>query len=144
MKLRLLRTTQGAEGTFGQLMGLDDAYFTGEEPWRDNRQDESCIPAGTYQVIWSRSSRLSAKYGKDYFTYEVIGVPDRTGIRIHSANYVGDETQGYKKELSGCIALGLSIGKLEGQTAVLASRDAIAKFQDTMNAQPFELTISYL
>ncbi len=140
MKLDLLRTVSSDAGTFGNLsgMGLSMPIYTGEEPWRDNKPNESCIPDGTYQCAWTLSPRL----GK--FTYEVLNVPGRSGIRIHSANFVGDVSKGFKKELSGCIALGLSIGPLENQQAVLASRDAIAKFNEVMAGKPFELTISYL
>lgn len=65
--------------------------FTIELPWRDNLPNISCIPKGEYKL----ALRNSPKYG-DHI--HVTGVPARSYILIHPANYVG--------QLRGCIAVG--------------------------------------
>lgn len=62
-----------------------------ERAWLDNLPMVSCIPAGEYSMGWTHSPRFKRKM------LEVLRVPGRAGIRIHSADYVG--------ELQGCIAI---------------------------------------
>ena len=62
-------------------------------------------------------------------------------IEIHSANFAGDASKGYISQLLGCIALGLSVGVLNGQLAVLNSKGAIADFEAKQNKEDFQLTI---
>jgi hypothetical protein len=82
--------------------------------------------------------RLSNKYGRVYW---VRKVPNRTYILIHSGNYAGDKSQGYKTHVMGCILLGKKSGFLGGQTAVLNSRIAVRQFVSHMEYEPFELNI---
>ncbi len=134
----LMRNYTGDQGTFGLIRPKEPSslsFVSGELPWRDNRHDESCIPSGTYKCVWNHS----AHFGREM--YEVTGVPDRAGIRIHSANFMGDATKGFKKELDGCIAIGFQLGILEGQTATLGSRHATGAFEDAMGRKPFTLEI---
>lgn len=91
MKIKIKRETK-----FPACMGaidIDDAYFgcTLERPWLDNENNVSCIPAGSYEIEFTRSSRFKR------IMLEVLNVKDRAGIRIHSANFV--------QELEGCIAV---------------------------------------
>ena len=64
-----------------------------ELPWKENKNKISCIPKGSYKVTTTFSNRFK----KDMWL--LLDVPNRSGIRIHSANY--------SIELEGCIALGL-------------------------------------
>ena len=64
-----------------------------ELPWKDNATNISCIPAGKYNCV----KRFSEKYG---WHFHVLGVPGRSFILIHQANYV--------RQLRGCIAVGES------------------------------------
>jgi len=73
--------------------------------------------------------------------YLVNGVKDRAGIRIHSANLMGDDTKGYKRQLNGCIALGERLGSIDKQKALLLSAPAIRHFETLLNGEPFELEI---
>jgi len=73
--------------------------------------------------------------------YEILNVPGRAGVRMHSANYGGDEREGYSTHLKGCIALGKRRGELAGQKAILISKPAISEFEVLMNRKPFELEI---
>lgn len=142
-KITLTRLESTSQGTFGilQFIHSDDdhdwleSFYTGELPWRDNASNVSCIPTGTYRAIWSFSPRFKR------YMYELAEVPNRAGIRIHSANLMGDDTKGYKRQLNGCIALGEKLGTMNGQKALLVSSPAIRRFETALAGQPFELGI---
>jgi len=103
-------------------------------PWRGNRRQISCIPPGTYNV----EIRLSNKYGRIYW---IRNVPNRSYILIHSGNFAGDTSKGYKTHVMGCILLGKKSGYLGGQVAVLNSRITVRAFMEYMDYEPFELRI---
>jgi len=65
--------------------------FTIELPWKENKQNSSCIPEGIYEL----RSRTSTKFHNHL---EILDVPNRSYILIHPANW--------PKELHGCIGLG--------------------------------------
>jgi len=128
---RLQRSDQGTEG----ILVVDDFNCkTLELPWRNNQPQISCIPAGEYNV----EIRLSNKYGRIYW---VRKVPDRTYILIHSGNFAGDVSKGFKSHVMGCILLGKKRGFLGGQVAVLNSRITVRDFMETMDYEPFTLNI---
>ena len=133
--LELRRVESNDQGTFGQLFGLAKLAFTGELPWRENQRSISCIPEGTYQVIWSWSPHFKRR------TYRLLNVPGRDGVLIHSANLMGDTSLGYRAQLNGCIALGERLGWLDGQKAILVSRPAIRFLEDSLQQQPFMLEV---
>lgn len=128
---RLRRSDQGTEGL---IVAGGFHRRTLELPWRDNRSNISCIPPGEYHV----EIRLSNKYGRVYW---VRHVPNRTYILIHSGNYAGDKSKGFKSHVMGCILLGKKSGFLGGQVAVLNSRVAVREFMNEMNYEPFKLRI---
>jgi hypothetical protein len=128
---RLRRSDQGTEGI---LVHPRFECKTLELPWRENRKQISCIPAGEYDV----EIRLSNKYGRVYW---VRHVPNRTYILIHSGNYAGDKSKGFKTHVMGCILLGKKSGFLGGQVAVLNSRVAVRQFVEELNYEPFKLRI---
>ena len=132
--MKLIRTETSDEGTFGFLFYDGRFLCTGELPWRDNRRGESCIPAGVYQV----RMRTSPRFGR---AYEILDVPGRTHILLHNGNYCGDDSLGFKTHVDGCILVGSSRGKLDGQHAVFSSRRARHKFENEMGGAPFELEI---
>lgn len=129
------RLETGDQGTFGRITALDLTLFTGEQPWRDNAPNLSCVPIGKYRVEWTYSPR----FGR--MMYVLLGTEPRTGIRAHSANLMGDKNKGYRTQLAGCIALGEKLGWIDGQRALLLSVPAIRRFETTMNRQLFELEI---
>lgn len=132
---KLTRIDSSDQGTFGVL--ITDSGFTcrtGELPWHDNQADRSCIPPGKYNVTW----RFSAKHGD---CYHVENVPGRTNVEIHSANLMGDKDKGFQCQLLGCIAPGLTVGRIGMQKAVLSSRAALGELELDLGKQPFLLVI---
>ena len=131
----LIRLESTSQGTFGILTVDDKQWITGELPEKNNHQMFSCIPRGDYVVRWTFSNRFKR------FTYEVQNVPERTGIRIHPANFVGDTELGYRCEVQGCIALGKRTGTIEKQKTLSGSRLAVSDFEAYFAKEPFNLTI---
>lgn len=127
MKATLKRHYHGDDCTIGKISLDGVTLFTMERPWLQNKSNISCIPAGTYQVIWSRSPRLRK------FTYEVLNVPGRGGIRIHAGNRAADSL--------GCPLLGLRLGRIGSDRAVLASRSAVALFESHFQRKSFTLEV---
>jgi Family of unknown function (DUF5675) len=137
---KLERFPSTDEGTFGLLTYGAEVTRTLELPWRENRKNESCIPAGVYTVAWL----YSPKFG---FCYGVTGVPGRGNILIHAANFAGDVTKGFQSQLHGCIAPYTRDGKIRNSSGVmqragLLSRPALLKLQAWGDTKPFQLEIS--
>ena len=80
-----------------------------ENPWLDNQQTISCIPAGIYNVRL-RLARESAS--RDYLHLLVKDVPNRKYILFHRGNF--------PKDTSGCILVGLGTQQDVVQNSVLA------------------------
>ena len=116
--------------TFGILLGLSKPIHTIERPWQDNAQKVSCIPEGTYVVQWRE-----AHWSRFPRAFQIMEVPGRAGILIHSANLA--------RQLQGCIAPGLNRGVLQGEPAVLNSVLAIA-FLESQLPKKFILEIRSL
>lgn len=113
-KLTLQRfASHTTQGTFGSLTWNNQSLFTVEQPWRDNQVKVSCIPAGTYTCNWV----VSPKFG---LTLMVMDVPGRSHILFHVANKAS--------ELQGCVGLGLQLGAIGNEWAVLNSRVAVSRF----------------
>ena len=133
-RVEIFRLRRSDQGTEGLLVSGDFHCRTLELPWRGNRRQISCIPPGTYNV----EIRLSNKYGRIYW---IRNVPNRSYILIHSGNFAGDTSKGYKTHVMGCILLGKKSGYLGGQVAVLNSRITVRAFMEYMDYEPFELRI---
>lgn len=132
--VNLCRMKRSDQGTRGILFYNDFSCHTLELPWRNNESNISCIPAGEYPV----EIRVSPKYGKIYW---VRNVPHRSYILIHSGNYAGDKSKGYKTHVAGCILIGQRRGILGGQWAVLNSRITVKRFMRALENEPFKLRI---
>ena len=133
----LSRKETSDEGTFGVLTFENNgrSWFTGELPWRDNASNISCLPTGLYPCRPTFSSRFNR------VLYLVDKTGPRTGIRIHSANFMGDLSKGYKCQLNGCIALGNKLGWINKQKAIIGSSSAMISFQQYINGREFQLEI---
>lgn len=105
MKLAITREPSTDAGTFGKAVLYDGANAVGrwyslELPWRDNQHAISCIPTGTYTADLIESPHFQRS------VYRLSGVPDRSSIEIHPANWGGDTSLGYYSDLRGCLAVG--------------------------------------
>ena len=95
-----------------------------------------CIPAGEYAVVWTEDV-----HPLHPFCYEVMNVPGRSAILIHSANWI--------RELLGCLAPGTKAeiveGDYEGQhvkeLGVSNSKAALGMLQDILCRKDFTLVI---
>lgn len=138
MKRALLRRTEmGDAGTFGmlQLEGAEKPLHTIELPARDNAAGISSIPAGVYRCSWTFSNRFQR------MMYQVMDVPDRTGIRFHAANLAGDVDKGFKSELNGCIAPGIKRQDFDGQPGIGASVKALQRLEEWGAGEDFDLAV---
>lgn len=125
----LTRDTDNGKQTTGTLTADGFKCSTLERPWLDNKKNVSCIPKGKYHVVFS----FSPKFMKG--TYEILNVPNRSGVRFHSGNFVFD--------VEGCILLGNGYKDIngDGQLDIVNSRVAIKQFEDLLGRQPFTLII---
>lgn len=97
MEIKLIRDTFTAKSTTGILYDNkgNQLCYSLELPWKDNKRKESCIPEGTYKLIYLPNG--SPKFQYPCFLLE--GVTGRTGIMIHIINE--------PKDTLGCIGFGL-------------------------------------
>ena len=143
--VKLIRSPSTDQGTFGRLVFGSRSVYTTELPWRNNRPQRSCIPAGVYQVALVNSPKFGRVYG-------VANVPGRSHVLIHAANLGGDVDLGWVTQLHGCIAPAERLGAMQipatathqarMQAAGLISRPALAGFMAWLGGQPFTLEIT--
>lgn len=91
-----------------------------ERGWRNNQNNISCVPEGTYTL----KLEYSPRFRKDL--WELYGVPNRSECKFHAANYW--------KQLNGCIALGnkhIDING-DGDPDVTSSRVTMNRFHEVM------------
>ncbi|MFW5499606.1 MULTISPECIES: DUF5675 family protein [unclassified Maridesulfovibrio] len=132
--VRLKRYHCGDQGTLGLLRGPGIRLHVIELPDRQNRSNVSHIPTGSYDCVLVRSPRFGV-------VYHVKDVPGRSHVLIHSGNYAGDTSLGWKTHSHGCILPARKIGRLGKQTAGLCSRSALSAFMSALNHKPFKLII---
>lgn len=131
MEMTLKRVLFTDDGTQGVLISDGRLRFLTMEPeWKDNVRGISCIPEGSY--LCKRVD--TPKHGN---TFEVLQVPGRDSILIHSGNTEADT--------EGCILLGMEAGEIDGKRAVLRSKEAFGKFFELTNdKQTFMLNVKNL
>lgn len=124
MKTIVLNRVFGSDHvTLSHLKVLDEAYKpvlerkAVELPWKDNKRNTSCIPAGEYEGI-AINRPSNGKYA-----IHLQRVPKRTAILIHSANRAN--------QLLGCIAPGKRFIDLnnDGVIDVTSSNDVMAELE---------------
>jgi hypothetical protein len=111
--LTVYRQYPGNKCTSGYL-AVDDVIkaYTLERPWKDNTQNISSIPAGTYDA--------SLRYDHDdHWRIELQGVPGRDHVQIHVGNFVSDTI--------GCILVGKKLGS--DLCSVQQSKEAYAELK---------------
>ena len=134
--VNIVRRPSTSTGIFGTLSTAGFTCITLERPWLGNQSGISCIPVGTYIVEWTNHPI----HGN---VYQIMDVPDRTDILIHSANVY--------QELEGCIAVGIEEAIFPGGTipgvntseeGIQHSQQTLANLQAHMMLEPFVLEIS--
>ena len=86
----LSRHHDGDQGTQGLLSGPGlPSIWIMEPPWRGNRRNRSCIPAGLYEVV----PHLSPRFRRCLLA---TGVPGRSHILFHAGNFAGDAARGWR------------------------------------------------
>lgn len=100
-----------------------------ELPDLNNAPNISCIPKGTYNVIFTRSLKFPLG------TYEIQKVPNRSGIRFHAGNYY--------HQIQGCVILGNALSDInkDGELDVINSRATIKALEGFLDRKPFTLII---
>ena len=120
MNIWMVRDDCTATRTYG-TMTFPDGYVcqTLEDPVRAGVKiaHETAIPAGTYPVTIT----MSARWGKPLPS--VGGVPNFTGVRIHSGNTTEDT--------SGCVLVATTRGHHDD---LVSSREAMAQVQQRIAA----------
>ncbi len=134
----LIRDDSSDHGTLGVLLAGGLRLHTMEPPWRENRRNRSCIPAGAYDVL----PHVSPRFGRSLL---VAGVPGRSRILFHAGNVGGDTDRGLHTHTRGCLLPGLRRGRLaireSDQKAVLGSRTALRHLMSRTRGRPFRLEI---
>lgn len=139
--------------TLGTLWFDQEVVQTLELPFKDNKQNISCIPDGEYIVrktvspAWTKSERDRIKHLKPNITKEelekiqvklwlVLDVPNRSGIRFHSANFVS--------QLRGCIAPGLRRWDInnDGIIDIMDSKKALSLMEEFL-PEEFKLIVRW-
>lgn len=135
MKLTIARQPTTDQGTFGIMTHAGKFLcYTGELPWRDNKQQVSCIPAGRYKVEPWNSRRFPN-------TYHIKDVQGRSAILTHQGNLCGDKSKGWLSHVLGCICVGNKRGAIRGQQAVLLSVVAMRHLREFIGRNSFDLEI---
>jgi len=132
--VRIERYDSNNERTLGRVF-FDGApkLVSYELPWRNNQNNVSCIPTGTYKC----TRHTSESYPERRLAYLVNNVPNRQGVLFHSGNTF--------KDTHGCILLGAAIGSLQidGKyvDAVLSSQAAMTVLDEFVKGKEFSLEI---
>lgn len=128
-------------GTRGVLAAGGRRWQVIEPPWRNNRPNRSCIPAGLYEVRPHQSPRFGA-------CLLVAGVRGRSHILIHRGNVGGDVEAGWHTHTLGCLLPGVRRGRIEVrgrvQRAVLGSGTAFRQIMGWADDNAFELEITHV
>lgn len=140
MRVIIQRGVSTDQGTFGVLTFGAQVLRTLELPWRDNRQQRSCIPPGVYTCAIVQSPKFGRVYG-------VQAVPGRSHVLIHPANLAADVDMGWTTQLHGCIAPCMRVGAMRNnagqmQAAGLVSKPAVAALMAWAAGNPFTLEIT--
>jgi len=113
----ITREIMDAEATQGRLRCGSFGCFTLELPWRDNAEDISCIPPGTYKAKITYSN----KFKRDL--PELLDVPGRSKVRIHAGNTTRDTL--------GCILVGEE--RVESAPMITKSQVTLTELFDALH-----------
>lgn len=107
--------------TIGSLTTDTFSCVSLELGWKENQNNISCIPEGTYE--WER---LESSPSFDYPHLWIRDVPNRSYIKCHASNFVD--------QLLGCIAVGDDLVDIDGDglVDVTNSKDTLAELLDNV------------
>ena len=138
--IQLIRAGSTPFGTFGTLVVGDLEFVTLECPWEWNRRNVSCIPLGTYRMIWRKTS-TSVPPEFDGHTWGLRGGsvdvgrdPWRSGIVMHAVNVLAD--------VEGCIGVGMRFGVIDGKWGIVDSMDALRALYELVGPQDDSIQIT--
>ena len=125
----LERFAYAPNGTFGRItLPNQKTFFTVEQPWNGNKQFESCIPDGIYNMERRRSPVVERTSDGDYLEgWEITHVPGRTFIMIHPGNWPSN--------FEGCIGVGVNYQVMDGRNGVTQSRLAFAQLMGALDGR---------
>ena len=128
--MRLRRTHFNADGILGAL--YDDEGYQVAATLEHSYDGRPKLPAGTYRC--QRGQHVLHSSPEAFETFEVMGVPDHSGILFHVGNRNADS--------QGCVLLGrVCTSDAEG-CLVTASRATFARFMlDLAGVESFTLTV---
>ena len=124
MNIHVIRDN-GNESEFVGHMIVSEANFgcyTLERPDKNNMSGISCIPKGIYDWV-----KVGATQKIPYPHIAILNVQGRSGVCIHSANYVN--------QLQGCIAVGSSLKDINND-GLLDTTDSRNTFTKLMAVLP--------
>ena len=123
-------------GVFGRLVYGDFRAFTVERPWADNKARESCIPDGEYELQWFNSPKFGPTWAIVGGTVSLHpdGKAKRSLVLFHAGNTMDD--------LLGCIAMGSTLGTVNGKWAVLNSGNTVNAFKAATKGKSLKLVIT--
>jgi hypothetical protein len=125
-------------GVFGRLVYGDFRAFSVERPWVNNVAQQSCIPDGEYNLQWYNSPKHGPTWAVVGGTVSLFPEPGkaRAAVLIHVGNTMDD--------LLGCIALGSTLGTVNGKWAVLNSTATVNSFLSLTKGKSLQLSITPL
>ena len=135
--IKIIRDWQDENQTLGKCTIYDNnnkplfSAISLERGWRNNANNISCVPLGTYTVVLEYSPRFKMNL------WELKNVPNRSECKFHSANYWF--------QLNGCIALGRTILDInnDGYNDVTSSKSTMKAFHKILEGETrVELIIS--
>lgn len=126
----LTRTRVDDTGCYGTLSDGSTTYFTIEHAYpQDLGTYAPKLPAGTYTC--KRGLHILEGMSHNFVAFEVLGVPNASGILIHVGNSQVDS--------SGCVLIGLRAQA----NLILDSRLAFSQFMEGLcKVNTFQLSVS--
>jgi len=99
---------------------LMDNFCGIELPWKNNKRNISCIPAGEYKAIAVK------RYSNRKYALWIQDVPNRSQVMVHTANFV--------KDLRGCKAPGREFKDIDndGIIDVTSSQSVMDELQEVI------------
>lgn len=129
-------------GTFGtlKLPGKGRSFCTIERPWKNNTPYESCVPLGTYKLLWLPTTTpvpMAFNNHTWYLVNDNVGLWEdgkvRSNCSLHIANLYTD--------VNGCIGAGTAFGTVKGKWGVTNSRSALEALYEACGPKDQELVI---